>query len=72
MDIVPLRSRIPDHVRRMGQTQQWLADQLDMSRQQLSDYVTLRHLLGIIKAREIAILLGVHIDDLYEWGRRGE
>lgn len=71
-DIVPVRSRIPEHLRRMGKTQQWLANQLGMSRQQLSDYVNLRHIIRLPKAREIAILLRVPIDELYVWEWREE
>ncbi|WP_236342496.1 helix-turn-helix transcriptional regulator [Paenibacillus plantiphilus] len=72
MVLVPIRCRIPEHLHRIGKTQQWLADRVAMSKQQMSDYVTMRFVLKIAKAKEIADVLNINIDDLYEWEWRGE
>lgn len=73
MDIVPIRSRIPEHLKKLGKSQQWLADQLGMSKQQLSDCVNMRYILGMQAGMNIANLLKVsNLADLYVWERRGE
>lgn len=70
---VPIRCRIPEHLKRIGQNQQWLADKARMSKQQLSDYVTMRYVPGLPKAKQIANLLKCKCsDDLYEWEWREE
>jgi len=69
---VIVRCRIPQLLLKMGKTQIWLADQVGISKQQMNDYVSLRHVLGLNKAKSIAEVLGVVIDDLYEWEWRGE
>ena len=66
MDYVPIRCRIPEHLERIGQTQQWLADRAGMSKQQLSDYVRMRNMPGMPIAKQLAILLKCEsMDDLY-------
>lgn len=72
MELVPIRCHIPEHLKRLGKTQQWLADQTGMSKQQINDYIHLRYVLGFAKAREVALILKVPTDDLYEWEWRGE
>lgn len=69
---VPIRSRIPELLERIGRDQQWLADASGMSKQQVSDYVRMRYLLGIAKAKQIARLLNCHVEELYEWDASGE
>lgn len=72
---VPIRCRIPEHLKKVGQNQQWLADKLDISKSQLSDYIHMRRkvVLGLVKAKQIATLLNLkRIDDIYVWGRREE
>lgn len=73
MDITPVRCRIPEHLEAIKENQTWLAMQAGISKQQLNDYVKMRYLLGIEKARHISQLLKLNrIDDLYEWGRSEE
>lgn len=75
MVFVPIRCRIPEHLKRIDKTQQWLADHSDMSKSQLSDYIHMRRnvVLGLAKAKHIATLLNLkRIDDLYIWDRREE
>lgn len=43
------------------------ADRTEYSKQQISDYVTGRRKMNLSNAKTIAALLGVPIDDLYEW-----
>lgn len=69
---VPIRSRIPEHLEKIGKDQQWLADKSGMLKQQISDYVRMRNLLGITKAKQLANLLKCSTDDLYEWDWREE
>lgn len=72
---VPIRCRIPEHLERIGQNQQWLADKANMSKSQLSDYIHMRRnvVLGLAKAKLIAGLLKLkRIDDIYEWMWREE
>lgn len=64
---VPIRCRIPDLLEKIDRDQQWLADRSGMTKQQISDYVRMRNLLGIVKAKQIAKLLKCHVEDLYEW-----
>ncbi|MFF2016269.1 helix-turn-helix domain-containing protein [Paenibacillus sp. NPDC058177] len=80
MELVPVRCRIPELlVRRANMepptspikiNQQWLADSIDMSKQQLSDYINLRRKnMRLQKAHLIAYYLDCLVDDLYvmEW-----
>lgn len=70
---VPIRCRIPEHLERIGQTQQWLADKAGMSKQQINNYVKMRHIPGHQISKHIAHLLKVACsDDLYEWDLRRE
>jgi predicted transcriptional regulator len=72
---VPIRCRIPEHLKRIGKNQQWLADLSDMSKSQLSDYIHMRRkvVLGLSKAKLISTLLKLkRIDDLYIWEWREE
>jgi transcriptional regulator with XRE-family HTH domain len=72
---VPIRCRIPEHLKRLGKTQQWLADKAGISKQQLSDYIHMRRniVLGLAKAKLIATLLNLSkIDLLYDWVWREE
>lgn len=44
-----------------------LANNINMPKQQLSDYANDRFKMSILNAKRIAIALNCHIDDLYEW-----
>lgn len=68
MESNPISCRIPEHLNRLKQTKQWLADQVGITKQQLNGYIKLKHLMGIQIARKIALVLKVSIDDLYLWG----
>lgn len=72
MDIIPVRCQIPDLLRSRGKTQAWLASEIGMSQQQLSDYCKLRFIMGLPTAAKIAYTLKVRIDDLYIWEWHGE
>ena len=73
MDLVPIRCRIPEHVKRIGKSQQWLAEQRGISKQQMSDIVNLRYILGMQAGMNLARLLNLStMEDLYVWERRGE
>ncbi|KKO51106.1 helix-turn-helix transcriptional regulator [Paenibacillus sp. DMB20] len=70
MEFYPVRCRIPDHLKRIGKNQQWLADMTGMSKQTISDIINLRHAnITIKKAALIAYYLNCKIDDLFvmEW-----
>lgn len=67
MDLVPVRCRIPDLLRSMDKSQQWLAEQTGYSKQRISDYAQLRYIMSLRVAALIAKVLKVYIDDLYEW-----
>ena len=69
-DLIPISCRIPKHLARVGKTQQWLADHAGISKQQLSDYVNMRNLMGIIVAKRISDLLHIQIEDIYVWERQ--
>ena len=72
MELKPISCRIPEHLERRRKTQQWLSDQTGISKQQLNDYVKMRHLMRIVVAKQIADKLKVNIDDLYNWKRQRE
>lgn len=70
---VPIRCRIPELLKKIGQNQQWLADKTKMSKQQLSDYVTMRNIPGLIVAKRLSRLLKCNcVDDLHVWEWREE
>ena len=69
-DLIPISCQIPKHLSRIGKTQQWLADHAGISKQQLSDYVNMRNLMGIIVAKRISDLLHIQIEDIYVWERQ--
>ncbi|MRX54650.1 helix-turn-helix domain-containing protein [Bacillus idriensis] len=61
------RCRIPDLCKRNGITQAQLALRVGLPPQQITDYVSLRHLPNVQCAKRIANALHCCIDDLYEW-----
>lgn len=67
MELKPISCRIPEHLDRLKQTQQWLSDRVAIPKQQLNDYIKMRHIMGVVVAKNIAEALKVKIDDLYEW-----
>jgi hypothetical protein len=67
MDLKPISCRIPEHLDRLKQSQQWLSDLTGVPKQQLSDYIKMRHIMGIVVAKKFAVQLKINIDDLYIW-----
>ncbi|KUP22364.1 helix-turn-helix domain-containing protein [Paenibacillus sp. DMB5] len=80
MELVPVRCRIPELIARRREmepksseikiNQQWLADKVSLSKQQMSDYIHLRsgyQSMGIQRAALIAYYLDCLIDDLFVW-----
>lgn len=65
MELVPVRCRLPDLLR--DRSQQWLSEQTGLSKQRISDYTNMRYIMSLKVAANIAGVLRVHIDDLYEW-----
>lgn len=48
-------------------TQFQLANRLGVSEQQINKYVNDRQKMSLQVAKNIAVILNCHIDDLYEW-----
>jgi transcriptional regulator with XRE-family HTH domain len=48
-------------------SQQELADKMDITVQQVNKYVLNKQGMSLRIAKNIAVILGCHIDDLYEW-----
>lgn len=70
---IPIRCRIPEHLNNLGKDRLWLQNKSGLSKQQLSDYVNMRYLMGLVKAKQIARLLKLQSsDELYEWVWREE
>lgn len=67
MDPNPVKCLVPQHLRKMKKTQRWLAKRLGESEQQVSNYVNMERILGLIKAKKWATILGCTIDELYLW-----
>lgn len=72
MEPKPISCRIPEHLSKLGHSQQWLADQTNLSKQQLSDYIKMRNLMGIVVAKKVSGVLRVKIEELYEWDTAAE
>ncbi|MDO6451889.1 helix-turn-helix transcriptional regulator [Oceanobacillus profundus] len=58
-----LRKKLKD----VGMTQLQLANRLGVSEQQINKYVNNRQKMSLQVAKNIAVILNCHIDDLYEW-----
>lgn len=58
---------LPDRLRERGLTQQWLADKINRTRQQVSDYCTGRRTMSLNTACMVARAVGCTIEELYEW-----
>lgn len=48
-------------------TQQELASKLDVTKQQVNNYVFGHRIMSLSIAKNVATILGCDIDDLYEW-----
>lgn len=68
MELVPVRCRIPELLKRINKNQQWLADRTGISKQRISEYVNLRvDNITMKRAVLIAYHLDCLVDDLFEW-----
>lgn len=68
MEPVPVRCRIPELLHRIGQNQQWLAFEIEVSESRISEICNLKEYnISIRRAKRIANSLGCSIDDLFEW-----
>ncbi len=62
-----MKPLIGDIRREKGLMQTFVAKQMGMTQQQLSDWENGRAFPRIDKAYKLADILGVKVDDLYEW-----
>jgi transcriptional regulator with XRE-family HTH domain len=62
-----LKPRIKEIIRQRGYRQNYVADQLGVSSQQLSNWINGVNFLPMDKAFKLARFLGVKVDDLYEY-----
>lgn len=65
MELVPVRCRLPDILKH--RSQQWLAEQTGFTKQRISDYTTMRYVMSLKVAVNVAHVLKVNAVDLYEW-----
>lgn len=63
-----LRQRLKD----AGIAQYQLANRLNVTEQQINKYVNDRQNMSLQVAKNIAVILNCHIDDLYEWIEVGD
>ncbi|RDW17597.1 XRE family transcriptional regulator [Oceanobacillus arenosus] len=63
-----LRQKLKD----AGMTQLQLANKLGVTEQQINKYVNNRQGMSLQVAKNIAVILNCHTDDLYEWVIVGE
>ncbi|MEF7566380.1 helix-turn-helix transcriptional regulator [Bacillus infantis] len=61
-----LKSKIGELAKQSGLRKSFIAEKLKISGQQYRNYETGRSLIPIDKAFELAKILGVKVDDLYE------
>jgi transcriptional regulator with XRE-family HTH domain len=63
-----MKSRIGELIEAAGYKKKYIAQKLDISPTQLSNWISGRSYPPIEKAFKLAKMLGVKIDELYEWG----
>jgi DNA-binding XRE family transcriptional regulator len=61
------RCLLKERLKEAKMSQKTLAQKVGKSKQRISDYANDRVQMSMATAREIAQVLGCHIDDLYEW-----
>ncbi|MEC1870373.1 helix-turn-helix transcriptional regulator [Bacillus paralicheniformis] len=61
------KCRIPELCSNRGIDQTQLAAKVGLTKQQITDYVSLRNKPSIERAYNLAKILGCSIEDLYEW-----
>lgn len=63
----PVKSLLPDLMRQKRLTPQQLANELDLTIQEVSDHANTRKITSLPKAKLYAEYFGIPIDDLYVW-----
>lgn len=58
---------LQDRLKEARMSQQDLADKINMSKTQISDYIHNRRRMNLITAKNVSHAIGCAIDDLYEW-----
>lgn len=61
------RSRLPELIHAKGLTQVEFAHLVGISESHVSKIISLESKFSLIKGKRAADVLGVHIDELYEW-----
>ncbi|WP_411809462.1 helix-turn-helix transcriptional regulator [Bacillus haynesii] len=61
------KCRIPELCSNRGIDQTQLAAKVGLTKQQITDYVSLRNKPSIERSYNLAKILGCSIEDLYEW-----
>lgn len=67
LTIEPIRCRIPEHLRRMGQNATWLGEVTGFGKPRISEYSSLRKVMSLNTSAVVAHYLKCSIDDLYDW-----
>jgi transcriptional regulator with XRE-family HTH domain len=62
-----LEPQIGEIIDKRGYRQNWIADQIGVSAQQLNNWITGKSHPRAEKLFELAKFLGVKVDDLYKW-----
>lgn len=62
-----VRSRVPEHLARIGMSQAEFARRLKVSKAYITQIINLRKKFSIERGKMAANILGCYIDDLYEW-----
>ncbi|WP_423410815.1 helix-turn-helix transcriptional regulator [Heyndrickxia sp. MSNUG] len=58
---------LSDRLLQVRMTQQELAEQLGVTRQQINSYTTNKRIMSLVTAKNIAFIVKCDITDLYEW-----
>lgn len=61
------RCLLKKRLKEIRRSQDWLADKMNRSKQQISDYANDRVAMSIETAKNASHAIGCHIDDLYDW-----
>jgi DNA-binding Xre family transcriptional regulator len=71
MELVPVSCHIPDLLHKIGKNQVWLAKEVGIRPQRVTDIVKLRHPgITFVLCLKIAGALGCSVYDLFTWGWR--
>ncbi|MGG1637190.1 helix-turn-helix domain-containing protein [Paenibacillus sp. NRS-1760] len=67
MRYVPGRCLLRQLIHEQRKTQKWLCGRTGISQSNMSDYVRGEKKMSANTMKTVAMALGVHMDDLYEW-----